>query len=399
MPYDGPAARRTLLVLAATANQLPVIRRAREMGVRVVTADNNPANPGHSEADASREVDTTDTAGLLALARAEVVHGVLAAATDVALLAAARLAEALDLVAPQVQVVEALVPKAGLRRLQDALGLPAPLWSDTGLPAGEGPFIVKPNLGSGSRGVRVMPDAEKARAYQAEAGAVSLDGRVVTERCLAGSQHSAEGVLAAGRVAAMLVTDRRTAALPNAATRGHRVPSAMPRAAAAALRAQVETVFAALGHRDGPFDADVVLTPTGPVLLELAPRAGGNALIRLVPAATGFDYAAYLVSHALGAGVPPASDFPVTPAAAAILGLPRGGVLAYRPDAVEPLRAEEWVEHLAVDLPPGTSLRPFTDGRARFGEAVVTGATGAEVTARLEELAARLALPDGAIAL
>src|SRR5215210_3146334 len=116
MPYDGPAARRTLLVLAATANQLPVIRRARGMGVRVVTADNNPANPGHSEADASREVDTTDTAGLLALARAEGVHGVLAAATDVALLAAARLAEALDLVAPQVRVVEALVPKAGLRR-------------------------------------------------------------------------------------------------------------------------------------------------------------------------------------------------------------------------------------------------------------------------------------------
>ena len=398
MPSDGPAARRTLLVLAATANQLPVIRRARELGVRVVTADNNRANPGHLEADASREVDTTDAAGLLALARAEGVHGVLAAATDVALLAAARLAEALDLVAPRVRVVEALVPKAGFRRLQDALGLPAPRWSDTGVPAGEGPFIVKPNLGSGSRGVRVAPDAEEAGALQAEAGAVSLDGRVVMEACLAGSQHSAEGVLAAGRVAAMLVTDRRTAAFPNAATRGHRVPSAVPSAAVAVLRAQVERVFAALGHQDGPFDADLVLTPAGPVLLELTPRAGGNALIRLVPAATGFDYPAYLVSHALGTGVPPAFDFQTAPAAAAILGLPRGGALTYRPDAVGPLRAEIWVAHLAIDLPPGVALRPFTDGRARFGEAVVTGATSAEVTARLGELAARLALPDQAIA-
>src|SRR3954470_7315512 len=163
MPSDV-ASRLTLLVLAATANQLPVIRCARRIGVRVVTADNTPANPGHAEADSCHVVDTTDTAGLIGLARSEAVDGVLAAATDVALLAAARLGEALSLFAPPVRAVEALVPKIGFRQLQDNLALPAPDWSGRDVPLRAGPFIVKPNLGSGSRGVSIAPDAGTARS-------------------------------------------------------------------------------------------------------------------------------------------------------------------------------------------------------------------------------------------
>ena len=378
---------RTLLILGASVNQVPVIQRAVQLGVRVVTLDNAPENPGHAMAAASHIVDTTDLPAALAVAEREGIHGVLAAATDVALPTAAGVAAALGLAGPPVAAVPPLVVKSRFRALQAELGLPHPVaW----VPGASGRFIAKPCVGSGSRGARIAEGAEVTAARDA-AARVSLDGEATVEALLDGPQHTLEGMMRGGRVAALLMTDRRTAPPPHVATRGHRVPTAAPAGVTAALVSQIETVFAALDYRDGPFDADAVAAADGPVLLELTPRAGGNAMMRLMEVATGADYRGALIAHALGVAAPLPDPFAARPTAVEILGSDHDGTLHWNPAALDALRAEPWLAHLQMDLAPGAEVRRFTDGRARIGEVIVTGAV-ADLDRHLAETRARLGL-------
>lgn len=383
---------RTLLVLAASVQQVPLIRRCLEMGARVVTLDNRPENPGHALAHRAHDADIRDVSAVIAASRAAGIEGVIAAASDVAVETAAEVAAQLGLVGPPVAAKDALLAKPGFRALQDQLGLPAPAWAVRGAPIpGMGPWVVKPARGSGSRGIRIVTVAAELPAALAAAAAESLDGGAMLEQLLTGTQHTAEGWMQEGHVAACLLTDRLTAAPPHVATLGHRVMTAPPAPLMVEIRTQIERVFARLGYRDGPFDADVVHTAGGPVLLELSPRAGGNGLMQMLEAATGFDQMGMIALHALGL-LPRIAPWAPQPAGVQVLSDGRGGTLAYDPAALPGLRAEPWLIDLTLDLPPGARIMPFTDGRTRFGQAVFTAASPAALEARLAELRARLGL-------
>lgn len=392
MSADQPLAGRTLLVLAASVQQVPLIRRLRAMGARIVTLDNRPENPGHALAHVSRDADVRDISAVIAAAREEGVEGVVAAASDVALETAAELGAELGFVAPPRAATAALLSKTAFRAAQDAAGLPAPRWAPAGEPTpGPGPWIVKPWRGSGSRGVRIVEVEAELPAALAEAAAQSLDGQAMVEQMLAGSQHTAEGWIQGGQIAAMLVTDRLTAAPPHVATLGHRLPGSLGSDAQGVIRTDLERLFARLGYRDGPFDADVVFTDKGPVLIEVATRAGGNGLMCLVEAATGTDTMSLMGLHAVGL-LPRLAPWKPVFAAVFILSDPVGGTLTYDKAAIPGLMSEPWVADLTLDLPSGAVVPPFTDGRSRFGQVVLTADSHAELDARLAEVRARLSL-------
>src|SRR3954466_6107 len=111
-------AARTLLVLGASLYQLPIITRAKEMGLRVVTADYLPKNPGHALADAFHIVDTTDAEGILRVAREEKIDGVIAACTDVAVPTAAYVAQHLGVRGPSWRASSILCDKIAFRTWQ-----------------------------------------------------------------------------------------------------------------------------------------------------------------------------------------------------------------------------------------------------------------------------------------
>ncbi len=380
-----------LLVLAASVNQIPIIERAQALGYAVLTLDNNPQNPGHRIADEAVNCDTRDLDSVIQIARREKVGGIIAAATDVALPTAAAVGLALGLPAPSMKAAQTLVIKSSFREFQNKLGLPAPRWAkDPRAFTYPRPAIVKPAAASGSRGIRIVDDMDRLQTLFLEACEISLDGAAIVEEMLPGSQHTIEGIMSAGRIAACLVTDRLTAPAPYTATVGHRVPSTMNRNDQVSCRVQIEAAFSELHYQNGPFDADVVCGPDGPVLIELTARAGGNSLMRLVSVASGFPYIDYLVLNAMGAWNRPIEDFHIRPAGADVLGSAQAGILDYQPKAIDQLRGEPWCEYLAVDLPPLARVAAFADGRARYGELVVTAESKAEVEERIREVKERL---------
>lgn len=378
-----PAAPR-LLVLAASTYQLPFIAAARRLGSFVLTVDNRPSNPGHRMADLSIDCDTTDPHALLSIAREHAVDGVVAAATDVALDAAALIASELGLPGPSPDCTRALTRKIGFRALQERLGLPMPRYApsldDLHFP---GPWIVKPNRASGSKGIRIVGAADELPAAWKAAEAESVDGLALVEAFIPGHQCTLEGVLQDGRVVASLATDRLTAPAPAVGTCGHVAPGDVPRHILAELHGQVQRIFQPLGYAQGPFDADFVIDARArPVLLELAPRAGGNSLVQLLRHACGFEMPDYVVRTALGLpfSVVP---FSVRPTILEILAADRDGRLSYDAEALATVRSMPGVCHLEFDYAPGVRVQRFVDGRDRIGELVVSAATRDEAQALL----------------
>jgi biotin carboxylase len=383
---DGP-----LLVLGASVHQLDVIERARERGVEVVVADNVPGNPGHRLADRSHVVDTTDVEAIAALARAEGVAGVVAPCTDVAVPTAAVVAARLGLPGIDPATAAVVTSKPAFRRWQREAGLPAPealaLDGEAVLPDA-GPWLVKPAFSSGSKGVRMVADtagltaaAEAARAFGPE---------VLAERVVEGHHVTVEGVVRDGDLGWAVVLDRQTAAPPWTATTGHRLPTVLGEAEAAAAIDAVRATVRALGLGDGPLDADLVLAGE-PVVLELSPRLGGNSITALLALATGIDLAALAIDVALGrpmGALPPPEP---RPSAVALLGAGGEGRLAYDRDQADALRAEPWVAGLDI-AEEGTLVRAFTDGRAVVGRVFVTAEDRSGVDARVDEALARLAV-------
>ncbi len=74
-----------VLIIPAGVYQLPAILKAKEIGLKVITADNRPQNPGHKHADRSESISVIDKDNILALAREENIDAIFTMASDIAL--------------------------------------------------------------------------------------------------------------------------------------------------------------------------------------------------------------------------------------------------------------------------------------------------------------------------
>jgi len=394
----------TLLVLAASEHQLPVIHAAKRLGVRVLTTDNVPDNPGHAIADACFGVDTTDSAAVLALAREQEIDGVIAACTDVAVHTAAFVADELQLPGFSTAAALTLTDKALFRRFLDDAGAGNPPWTeltaqtpDGGDPAAVdevlagGAAVLKPARSSGSKGTFVVTNRAEFDARLPETLSFGPDGRAVLEAFIDGMQGTIEGVLADGAVSWALITHRRTAPIPYCATWGHILPSGLPAAAEAAIRAEIARLLGQFAITDGPFDADFVLAGETIHILEVSPRLGGNALSALAALAADVDLPMYAVRHALGLD-PAFVPAPTRPSAAILLGVQEPGRLYFDEAAAVDLRAQDWVHELSIDHPIGAEVFPFVSGRHKIARVLLTGQTPDQLHARIAEVERRLDL-------
>src|SRR5205823_7695298 len=115
-----------------------------------------------------------------------------------------------------------LTSKWQFRKFLERKGLPCPRFfkgsATKGTPPqpdfGRGPWIIKPQRSSGSKGVVIVDHLQGIDEHLREAKQFSLDGEAIIEECLDGSQHTCEGFLCDGEVAFALVTDRKTAPRP-----------------------------------------------------------------------------------------------------------------------------------------------------------------------------------------
>jgi ATP-grasp domain len=248
---------------------------------------------GPAMAEEARLIDKIDTvAGVLCWDEARIQ-------------ATAHVAEALGLRNGDPAVILGLRDKGRTRRALAAAGVAQPAsvpvaTLDQALAAAQlvgYPVILKPRALGASLGVVRVDDADELRerfAFTLAARApapvdCTFDHPVLVEHCVMGQEISVDSVVRAGRVTPVFVARKVLGYPPYAEEVGHFVDAADPLLTDTALLAALQDTHAALGFQDGWTHSEFMLTSTGPQVIEVNGRLGGDMIPYLGALASGID--------------------------------------------------------------------------------------------------------------
>lgn len=170
------------------------------------------------------------------------------------------------------------------------------------VPALAPPWVVKPSRSTGgSVGVfRAQTPGELAVGLRARECFYG-DGEVLVEPLLAGTEHSLEVIVLDGAAHVLSISDKRNYPGNAAVVQELLFPGPVGRSNAAALGRAVARLPAALGLSRGVMHIEFIVTPGGPVLIDLSLRPGGSYNLHpICRVTTGHDYPAALVSAFAG---------------------------------------------------------------------------------------------------
>ena len=307
-------AGKRILVVTAGALQQTVIQKAQALGLWVLATDRNAAAPGLKLADQAEVVDTLDLEAVLRVARAHGVDGVITEQTDVAVPTAAYVAEKMGLPGIGYQVSLNVTNKWLMRERCREAGLPGPKYRrvttpDDAVSAAEEigtPVVLKPLDAQSSRGVAKIWDAAEIPKWFERTKNYSRDGSLLVEEMMTGTESSAEGFVADGRVHVFGVCDKVKCPPPYSYDLRLIYPAFFACETVAEIHALNERVVRAVGITMGTTHAEYIVTPQGVRLLEIAARGcGARVATHLIPALTGVDPVEARIRQAVGGDAGP----------------------------------------------------------------------------------------------
>lgn len=300
---------RKLMIIGASALQLPAIRKAKQMGLYVGVADYNPHAVGVAEADCYFNASTVDEDAICRAAEMFRPDGIMTLATDMPMRSIAKAAALLGLPGISYDTAVKATDKFEMIRAFEEHGVSSPWYhiiSDmTELKAiGAAlsyPCIVKPTDNSGSRGVSLVRSEPELLAACEYGRRQSRSGRVIVEEYLTGSEVSVEIMVVNGRIEILAVTDKLTTGAPHFVEMGHSQPSRFTGRVLREISDLAEQAVRAVGITNSPAHVEMMITERGPVMIELGARMGGDYITtHLVPLSTGIDMIKATIDVALG---------------------------------------------------------------------------------------------------
>ncbi len=289
------------MFLGGAHAQIPILEEARRRGYRIITCDYLPDNPGRYIADEYYNVSTTDTQGVLRLARRIKPDLVVAYASDPATSVAAYVSERLGLPGNTYESVRILSEKDLFRAFQRKHGFAAPDFvvltendnASEKLHALSYPLFVKPTDSSGSKGVsRVVGNDGIAKAVQSALD-FSRNKRVIVEKFIdnAIADIHGDGFAVGGELVFCCLGDHIYNKRSNPYNPiGTLWPSRHPREIVRAIERDVAAIVKKTAFQNGPLNIEARVNSRGArYVMEIGPRSGGHYVPQAIQYATGFD--------------------------------------------------------------------------------------------------------------
>lgn len=305
--------KKRLLVLAAGILQVPVIRKAKEMGIYVIAADGDPDAVGLKYADEAIVVNITSEEDVLKVAREKQIDGVIHPCSEVSMNVMGRINDELGLSGITREQAIRATNKHLMREAFEKGNAPSPksILTENAEDAWmhlQNDFstngILKPSRNSGSRGIaKVARDMDKADFVKAYDVALdeSRDKLVLIEQFIEGPEFSIEIIVWNGKVNVLTVTDKKTTGAPHFVELGHNQPSCYSADEVETLKAAALAGVKALGVNNCACHAEAKLMDGKAYLMEIGARLGGDFIsTELTHLSTGIDMVAAAIDVALG---------------------------------------------------------------------------------------------------
>lgn len=381
---------KKVLIVGASAWQVPMIQKAKELGYRVGVVDYNPNAVGIPYADEYFNASTIDPEGVCAAAKEFGADGITTVATDMPMRAIAYTCQTLGLVGITPEVAVRATDKAEMIQAFRQHNVPHPWFyvvengdvTDVRSKLTY-PCICKPTDNSASRGVVIIENEAQlleAVRYSSENG---RSGTVIVEELLMGEEISVEAFAVKGQVHVLAITDKITTGSPHFVEMGHNQPSRFTGETKAQIEKAAAEAMKAVGIENGPAHVEMMVTARGPVLIELGARLGGDFITTdLVPLSTGIDMLGVTIRLACGESV----DVTVKE--------PRASAIRYFETDYGVIRGVEGIPE-AMELPGviradmlkpnGEEAVPVSNSLDRVGYVIAQGDTVAQAAAACEQ--------------
>lgn len=312
---------KKMMILGASALQVPAIKKAKEMGYEVISVDYDPEAVGFELADVKLVVSTLDQEEVLKQARIYEPDVVITSTSDGPVRTAAYVNEQLGK-QPDLSYEDSLCAtiKSYMRDRLKECRVPIPQYFIVeneaeflnAVQALKGDMIVKPADNAGSRGVVLIKKdtvigktkPEDVLEVYAYSKSNSRNGIVMVEEYMEGEEVSVEAMTVNGETTIITITDKLTTPPPYFVELGHAEPSRHSMELQEQIKEVALQAVSAIRLQNGPSHTEVKLTKEGPKIVELAARLGGDFITsRLVPLSTGVDMVGNSVVLATGGEV------------------------------------------------------------------------------------------------
>lgn len=304
---------KKLLLLGAMQMHLPLIKRAKERGIYVITCDYIPENVGHAVADEPHYDSTTDIPAVMALAEKCQVDGIMTFNSDPAALSAAAVAEKLSLPGSGQKAVEIMSDKGKFRQFLSENGFNVPIFGSydnyeslqKDLSKFSFPIMLKPVDSSGSKGVVCLHDISEVENAYHNALQYSRCKHVIVEEYIegVGPQLHGDAFVSNGKIKFMCLGDHHfDAHINNLVPVSTTFPSQHPKKNIDNVRLEVQRFISLVGFKQGGINIEArISAKDGMVyLIEVGPRNGGNFTPIVIQNTTGYNFVDACLDATLG---------------------------------------------------------------------------------------------------
>ncbi len=376
----------SILVIAGGEWQVPLVRKARELGAFVVCSNLYADSPAFRFASASEVADVRDVEANLKIAVKHRVRAVVTDQSDIAVPTVAAICERLGLPGIGCDAARRFTSKTRMRETAGSLGHPTPAFcccrSVDELRRFHNEFpdlVVKPVDSQSSRGVRRIRSSEDLQSAFDGAARFSSNGDVLAEEFIGGQELTVEGLqTSAGHQVLAISVKRHFPHNPMVADR-LLYATEHPGIRTAELISQHNSLIAAMQLRFGITHAEYKYWNDRFWLIEVAARGGGTRISSdIIPAVSGVDANLQLLKMAFGEKI--GRQTVSSRQAAAVLQFyefPQGSVTGI--SGLDEARVVPGILEVQLNFSVGSVLQASGDDRSRHMFAIAVGETPEQV--------------------
>jgi biotin carboxylase len=300
---------KTFLVLAGGHYQLPLIRSLKMRGIHVTLFDGDKEAPGFLESDDGLVIDISDPLLVLEAAKNLNIIGIASIVNEASVVSAAISSRFFKLPTISIETAHKCTNKFLMREsfLNSKMQSPTFFQADSiyevrgalnklGLPA-----IIKPIDSSGSRGVMRIDNFSSLESIAESAIKESKKGSVIIESFLDGPEFTVETFTENGETVILGFSQKKRVDFPACVSIELQYFPYKQHPYGYQIISTALEAIKSVGLNRGPAHIEVIFTPKGPVVVEIAARGGGFRIFPdILKEISGVDVIDLVIDQSLG---------------------------------------------------------------------------------------------------
>ena len=299
---------KKLAIIGASYLQLPLVQKAKEMGIETHCFAWREGAVCADVADFFYPISIVEKDEILKKCQEIGIDGITTIASDTAVVTVNYVASRMGLLSNPDDYSEITTNKYKMRQCFLENDVPSPkftLVEDANHYQISGfrfPLIVKPTDRSGSRGVEKVLDPVQLEEAIVRAQKESFEHKAIIEEFVTGKEISVESISFEGKHYILQITDKVTTGAPFFVELEHHQPSSLPDDIKEQVCKIVLNALDALHIQYGAGHSELKITEDGDIkVIEIGARMGGDFIgSNLVQLSTGYDFLQGVIEVALG---------------------------------------------------------------------------------------------------